>query len=659
MEKIEMRDLLTYRFLSGVAAAPQGERAAFLVKTAQEEKNDYVSAIYLYEEGKLRRMTAEGKNGAPFWEDETHILFPAMREEKDRERAKNGENFTVFYRLDIRGGEAERAFEIPVSCGSMKRLGEHLWYFITSADRENPEEYAMSKDEKKALAEKRKEEEDYHVLTDSAYRFNGGGFQEGTFSALFVWNDLTGELKRITQPEEDAEFAEAEGDTLLFGTSLHRTTANFFSQLYRYDPKTGARETLYGENDFGINGAFPLGGKLVVLASDYRDAGLNQNSRFYLLENGKLNLLVDPDVGFGSSVGSDCRLGGGKVFRIYGGALYFTCTVGEGTQLKKLEPDGTVTIINRCPGSLDCFDITGKGTVLGVGLFGMKLQEMYEIGRGKKVTALTGLNTAALEGKYIAQPQPLSVRSQGKKIVGWVLLPRDYDPEKRYPAILDIHGGPKTVYGEVFYHEMQVWASRGYFVFFCNPTGSDGRGNAFMDIRGKYGTVDYRNLMDFTDEVLAQYPQIDPRRLAVTGGSYGGFMTNWIIGHTDRFACAATQRSISNWISFYGVSDIGIYFSKDQTAGDVLYNPEKMWRHSPLKYVKNCTTPTLFIHSDEDYRCPIDQGLQLYAALLDKGVDTRFVWFKGENHDLSRSGKPKHRLRRLSEITDWIEKYTN
>lgn len=152
-------------------------------------------------------------------------------------------------------------------------------------------------------------------------------------------------------------------------------------------------------------------------------------------------------------------------------------------------------------------------------------------------------------------PRPCVWKAAAWEVEGWVLLPKDFDPSKSYPAVLDIHGGPKTVYGPVFYHEMQLWANRGYFVFFCNPIGSDGRGNRFADIRGHYGETDYRNLMDFTDAVLARYPQIDRKRLAVTGGSYGGFMTNWIIGHTDRFACAASQRSISNWLSFYGVSD--------------------------------------------------------------------------------------------------------
>ncbi len=143
------------------------------------------------------------------------------------------------------------------------------------------------------------------------------------------------------------------------------------------------------------------------------------------------------------------------------------------------------------------------------------------------------------------------INSDGVEIDGWVLYPGDFDPEKTYPAIFDVHGGPQSAYGEGFFHEMQYWAGLGYIVFFCNPRGSSGKGGGFADIYGdNYGVRDYNDLMEFTDEVLKRVSQIDVKRVAMTGGSYGGFMTNWIIGHTDRFACAASQRSISNWVLF-------------------------------------------------------------------------------------------------------------
>ena len=165
--------------------------------------------------------------------------------------------------------------------------------------------------------------------------------------------------------------------------------------------------------------------------------------------------------------------------------------------------------------------------------------------------------------------------------------------------------------------------------------------------------------MDFTDEVLKRYPQIDASRVCVTGGSYGGYMTNWIVGHTDRYCCAATQRSISNWVSFEGVSDIGPMFTRDQQCADIYHQTdlEKIWWHSPLKYADDVKTPTLFIHSDQDYRCPFEQGIQFFTALKTRGVETRMCVFHGENHELSRSGMPEHRIRRLNEITGWFEKH--
>ena len=163
--------------------------------------------------------------------------------------------------------------------------------------------------------------------------------------------------------------------------------------------------------------------------------------------------------------------------------------------------------------------------------------------------------------------------------------------------------------------------------------------------------------MAFCDEALKAYPDMDEKHMGVTGGSYGGFMTNWIIGHTDRFRACASQRSISNWTSFYGVSDIGPDFSEDQCGSTIWPDVEKFWWHSPMKYADKVKTPTLFLHSLEDYRCPVDQGYQMYSALIAHGVESRLVLFRGENHELSRSGKPKHRIRRLNEITGWFEQH--
>ena len=249
------------------------------------------------------------------------------------------------------------------------------------------------------------------------------------------------------------------------------------------------------------------------------------------------------------------------------------------------------------------------------------------------------------------------LNTDGVDIDGFVMKPVGYEPGKRYPGILHIHGGPKMVFGPGFHHEMQLWAVSGFFVCYCNPRGSCGKGNAFADLQGKYGEVDFQDLMEFTDEVLRRYPEIDADRMGVAGGSYGGFMTNWVIGHTDRFRCAVSQRSIANYVGDYLLSDIGYYYVPDQQLGTIWEHPERLWKASPLTYADRVKTPTLFIHADKDYRCTLANGLEMFAALKLHGVESKLCMFYGENHGLSREGKPSNRISRLSEILHWMEEH--
>lgn len=238
-----------------------------------------------------------------------------------------------------------------------------------------------------------------------------------------------------------------------------------------------------------------------------------------------------------------------------------------------------------------------------------------------------------------------------------MLKPIDFDKSKKYPAILEIHGGPKAVYGDTFFHEMQVMVSKGYFVFYCNPRGSAGMGDVYADLRLKWGTIDYDDIMKFVDTVLENYPQIDSEKVGVAGGSYGGYMTNWLIGHTDRFKCAVSQRGISNWITMFGLSDVGSFMVEEDISINFLQDIETTWWHSPMRYAADVKTPTLFIHSENDFRCPLSEAMQMYSALKHYNVATKMCIFKDENHELSRSGKPKHRIRRLEEILAWMDSY--
>lgn len=665
MKKIGLKDFLQYEFLSGVQYSPDEKTAAFVVSHAVEADNKYEGHIWLYEDGKVRQLTGLGKERSFFWEDEEHILFAANRSEAEQKLAKEGkEKFTSYYRINIHGGEALHAFTLPYPANQLIRLDEHRLVVRGSIEVPYADYYKMTKEEKAEVAKKKQEEKDYQVIDEVPFYFNGAGYVNKKRSAFYIYNTKTNKSERITLPQENVESLEVWKGKIYYTSTCFSSKRPRQSQLYEFDPETGNILCLYqgAEGDVEIRGVFPVGDRLFVTGTDHERFGLNENAFVYEFDfdiNEPI-LAFKQEYSMHSTVGSDCRLGGGYQNRAKD-KLYYVTTRRNAGHLYALdfsnEEAQDIPLFTE-EGSVDCFDVKTDGSeILMVAMVGPKLQELYRIDAKGRCKQITHFNDKALKGKYVAVPEKLTIMSEGTEIDGWVLKPFDYDENKTYPAIFDIHGGPKTVYGEVFYHEMQYWASEGYFVFFCNPTGSDGRGNEFADIRGKYGTIDYKNLMDFADAVLEKFPQIDKDRVGETGGSYGGFMTNWIVGHTDRFACAATQRSISNWISFYGISDIGTHFGTDQTAGDIYENIDKMWEQSPLKYVDKVKTPLLFIHSDEDYRCPLSQGIQFYTALADRNQEVRMCVFHGENHELSRSGKPKHRIRRLVEITNWMDKY--
>ena len=667
MKAIELDDFLKFKYLSNVAISPEGGSACLTVTTADRRKNGYKSHLYLYREGKFSRLTAGGKERSFQYLDEDTILFPGNREDEEAGDNKAPELKSRWYRISLKGGEAELAYTFPIPVSQVLPLpnGDMILKGSTFPGFED-----LYKGDRKLLKEFQKqaaENADYEEIAQVPWWWNGGSFTKGGYESLFYYDHRRKALTRLTDVSENVMDARLSPDksVLYYMTSPVKPLlpmegeAVLKAMAVKEDGPVVPGEALAGCSDeLELMGFLPGETFLLVLASD-KHLGLNTDADFYRIDYGtrELKFYAKHGEAIGSSVGSDIRYGGGRSARMVGDTLYFISTRFDGAYLYKLE-DGEITQLTKEPGSVDCFDISEDGTrAMLIALRDMRAQEVYDL-KGRR---LSRFNDSVLRGKYVAEPESLDIKVPGEgpdaseiDIHGFVLKPMDYDPEKKYPVIIDIHGGPKTVYGQVYYHEMQYWAGKGYFVIFCNPRGSDGRGD-FMDILGKYGTIDYEDIMAFCDAALEAYPAMDGSNFFETGGSYGGFMTNWIIGHTDRFRACASQRSISNWFSMYGVSDIGVVFAQDQCLSDPWNEPEKLWEQSPMKYADKAVTPTLFIHSFEDYRCPIDQGYQMFTSLVAHGVEAKMVCFKGENHELSRSGKPAHRIKRLKEITKWFD----
>lgn len=657
MKQIELKDFLQYAFISNLCVSPKGDACVFSVSKCNEANNSYDTNLYVYKNNTYYALTSSNSDNNATFIDDTTILFRSNRDENNKAKLANGEEISSFYTISLDGGEAKKAFDIPLSVSSIAKVSDTLYVFKASYNVDFS--VFAREDEKAVLLKNKKEEKDYEVFTKIPFCHNGGGYAKNTSSRLYTYNVETKAITQISSNDlQIASFTLKEDKSeMIVIASKDSKKPSMCDGVYVYDFASETMKKVLEEKAYTVNSVHYFNDGIIFTGNENAKLthGRNENDRFYMIKDGNVTLFKDNEISLWNSVGSDCRYGGGKGMHATNDALYFINTVEKDSVLRKMDVNGNIEDVLAFDGSVDCFDIVDD-KVYYVALKDGKLQEVY-VKTNDSDVQLTTLNKAILEDKYVAKYEEVTFENDGIAFMGWVLLPKDYDPSKKYPAILDIHGGPKTAYGTVFYHEMQVWANMGYFVFFTNPRGSDGRDNDFADIFGKYGTIDYDDLMKFCDVVLETYPAIDASRVGVTGGSYGGFMTNWIITHTDRFKCAATQRSISNWISFYGTSDIGMFFAYDQIRGDIFDTPEKLWEHSPLKYAKNIVTPTLFIHSDEDYRCPLEQALQLYTAMVDREIEAKFVLFHGENHELSRSGKPTHRVRRLSEITNWMETY--
>ena len=628
MSKIQLRDFLNYRFLSGVKASPGGGAAAFVVTVCDEENNAYRHDIWLYEKGACRPVTDSGKCDAFLWEDDGHLLLPCP---------VKGE--TVWKRLDLADGSMAEAFTLPFFVKNMQRLDAGRWFF-TARDKRPPEKGCSA-------------------VEGLPIRFNGLGYASPAINSLYLYDSGTGELNKLSPEGFMVTHAAAYKGGILYSGAEKQRLGVKFDDVRLYDPRSGTDRPVYEKKDLCVLDLRQVDGQALVTVRDRINHSFDQNPTFCRLdlEKGEYIPIASPDFNPENSVLSDCTWGMSPAFGDDGKYLYCLAARVNDVHLIRMDVNGRIEPVCTEPGAVCSFDVTAGGQVFAVAQYGMELNELYRLGAVPE--KLSRLNGPALEGKHVAQPRHMTVPYGDWVVDGWVMPPADYDPGRQYPAVLEIHGGPKNIYSTVYCHEMQMLAAEGYFVLFCNPVGSDGKGTGFFEaIRARYGSVDYESLMAFTDAALEAYPQIDRARVAVTGGSYGGFMTNWIIGHTDRFACAVSQRSISNMLSFWGTADVGFNSVTDKNGGDIYTAHELLWDQSPLKYAQNVTTPTLFLHSDEDYRCPLEQGVQMYTAVSLTGTDARLVVFKGENHSLSRSGKPCNRVRRLEELLNWIKTYT-
>ncbi|MBO7676305.1 MAG: S9 family peptidase [Erysipelotrichaceae bacterium] len=612
MKTIDLELMKDYRYLSNLYSV--GKDLYYTETVADMENNDYLQCLHkLSEEGEDKVVLGPHKRIASF-DLEGKVVI---------KKSGEGELIETIYSI-LDDGEEKECLRLPFSAGELKVLNDKYYVVEGETDRLCAEYYLLSDEEKKAFHDSRKKEEDYLVLDEYPFFYNGTGFINGKRNSLFLVDRETGKARRITPETMDVEDVKIYDGKVYLLANDYESMKTMFASIYSYDPQSDSLAVLYKNEKAFLRRIHVIHGKLYAEgAFDTCISGHN----FYEVKDGDLVLACESEWMFYNSIGTDCRYGKSHGTLEKDDEVYLITVDNERSIVVRFDGE-KLTPISDGEGSVDDMAFIGDKLYV-IAMKDMKLQEVYE---APSFRQLTCVNEEVLKDRYVARPERFTCFNVDE-IVGWALKPIDFDPNKKYPCILDIHGGPKTAYGEVFYHEMQIWASRGYFVIFCNPHCSDGKGDDFANYIKHYGATDYFDIMAFVDKALELYP-IDPERLAVTGGSYGGYMTNWIITHTDRFKAAASQRSISNRVADFYYSD----YSYDTTYENGIPLDSKaidlFWDRSPLKYVENAVTPTLFIQSTEDYRCPFPEALQLFSALKWKGVETRICGFKGENHEL-------------------------
>jgi dipeptidyl aminopeptidase/acylaminoacyl peptidase len=492
------------------------------------------------------------------------------------------------------------------------------------------------------------------------YKHDGRGYVDGRYHHLFAVPADGGEAKQLTSGAWDvSEYDWSPDSTRLIVAGNAEPGADLQRELNLYMVDLDAKRVRLG-GGFYLSAPIwsPKGDQIAFIAPNGLDVGLIERLWVVPLSGGGPRCLTaGVDLAVNDSVINDMRAGHASrvMWSAEGDRIYFPGAGPGVTTVHSVDLDGNVR--EEAGGHRRIYDFDfASGVLVFCASDPANPGDLYMLTQGAEAK-ITDLNPW-LHDRYVAEPeQHYFTAPDGWRLEGWVLKPQDHDPNRLYPAVMEIHGGPHAQYGWSFFHELQVLAGMGYVVFFMNPRGSDGYGETFRrSVVRDWAGKDYIDLMSALDQLIERTNYLDPNRIGVGGGSYGGYMTNWIIGQTDRFSAAVAMRSISNLVSEYSQHDI-VLWGLLQLGPPPWPDLDELWRRSPIRYVQNVRTPLLLTAGEMDLRCAMSQSEEMFGALRLLGKTVELVRFPEESHDLSRNGRPDRRVERLKRITAWYERF--
>lgn len=647
--RITISDLDNIKLVADPNISPDGSQIAFVVTQPEIEANRYRSAIWIVdtaESDSLFKFTSgASQDHSPRWSgDGRHLAFVSDRD---------GDN--QLYVMPADGGEAWKVTSADGPVSDILWMPDNQSLLFVSKVNNTGES-----DEKKS---------DAKVIKNRRHKLDGEGFFDGRRRQIQQIS-IDGENHRqLTEGDWDSTRPAISTDSKRLAFVSNRSESrdeSTWTDVWAADLDSGdAQRVTAGDGVYNQPQWSPDGSQLAFVGNPVTEPyGPTTLADIYVWDSdsGEVqSMLGGLDREPGNSAMSDCR------FHLPAPRPIWHA---DGSGLTTLISDSGAVHVYRASGGdspepvisgqrdIQSFTVANDGTLAFAAASMTTPTEIFLLhpdGRERQVTAM---NDAWLEEVQVAGVEEIRYESDPEvEVHGWVLQPPGFNPEARYPAVVQVHGGPHGMYGVGFFHEMQVLAARGYVVLMTNPRGSTGYGQEWVaGTLGDWGGKDYRDVVAGAG-ALESLPYVDASRIGIAGGSYGGYMANWAIGQTDKFKAAVSQRSTANRISLYGTSDMNWSYNDWEYGGSPYANDAFYRERSPLTYVENVSTPVLLLHSENDLRCPISQSEEFFTALKTFGKTVEFVRFPDESHGLSRSGQPKHRVERLERICSWFDRY--
>lgn len=662
---ITPEDLYNAQQVANPQISPNGHHIIFTVQRVDRKTEKKYSNLWLVASDgttPARQFTyGDHVDRAPHWSpDGRHVAFLSNRRDETQFQ---------LYLIPIFGGEARPLTSLTGSFASFAWSPDGS-RFVAQFRQKDEEVIERDKDE-----QKKKLGVVARHITSVSYKSDGVGYLPQEKWHIWTIDATTGEGTQLTDGTYDETEPCWSPDSRQILFVSNRSQRPEFeldaTELYLIPADGGEITQVAAHHGRKMMPSFSPNGGHIAYLGRVLPANWWQNASLYIVpvdgSSPARNVTHDFDIHLSSVTNAD--LGGSPGFSTPvwsndGSRLFFTISQTGDQPLLAVDISGDTPTLETI--------ISGKGVVGDFSLDSQQQTIAYFWGdaatpnqiRSHNLASQTTHKLTTFNEDWLAEIAFGNIEEvwfdgpDGNRLHGWVLKPVGFDPSQKYPSIMEIHGGPQTQYGHTFMHEFHYLAAGGYVVYWSNPRGSQGYGNDHSGtIYNAWGTVDYADVMAWAD-YMEQQPYIDPERMGVTGGSYGGYMTTLIIGRSSRFKAAVAQRLVSNFISFYGSSDMNwavqnLFGSETDPWNDL----DNYWKQSPISYIGGATTPTLIIHSESDNRCDREQGEQVFVALQKLGVPSEMLLVPGESHGLSRMGRTDRRIARLSHMRRWFETY--